>query len=630
MSSILLGTDRTSGKPVYVRSEAFSTHARFVGATGTGKTTLLHTLTRRLMSDPRTRDCHILIDLLGGQSDEMLQWVASPYCPEWVRGRFLYVNMAREDRVIPFHPLNYTTEAHGFFRVGRATECILRGSKNQDLSDQPRTATWMFNTLWAEAKLNLTVADSFHLIYPGSPYHRPLLDALPPALRAEWVEVLSARGGEAMKLLESVRNRFKPFVECSLTRNFFGSTTNRFDVHRFMREGMIVLVNLAPQERLSRHVAHAVGGMIINEVFAQARSLDPAQRRPTYLWLDEFQNFVGPDLYDAVPEVRQLKIRLILAHQSFSQLVRGETDLTALAWQPRFQAGFALQGEDADLLAHEVGTLTFDPKRVKDELYSRRQLLRGHRIAHLCTWSEAEAEARNWSDTLGSNWGESRGDSHQTGWQHSRSSQDGRSWREGQYLDGQRNRSHGRSSGESGGTSRSTNVSAGGSSGHTDGGSRSSTRTQGAHETLVPEYENFLELTRRTYYTFEEQRVLWAQAIRRLKTGQAVVKLPDDPTLYEVDVARYAPGYLEWDREKVARRWPQALDAVARLTEANAASDFFVSPHEIERETRERLERVLRPTIRVRTDEPLVVGAGADSPGEVANPVIVGRADPMG
>ena len=91
-------------------------------------------------------------------------------------------------------------------------------------------------------------------------------------------------------------------------------------------------------------------------------------RYPTYLLLDEFQNFVGPDIDAALPEVRQLALRLILSHQSFSQLRRGDYDLTSMIFQAQSRMIFGVQGDDADILANEVGSLTFDPRRIKDEI----------------------------------------------------------------------------------------------------------------------------------------------------------------------------------------------------------------------------------------------------------------------
>src|SRR5206468_7659302 len=145
----------------------------------------------------------------------------------------------------------------------------------------------------------------------------------------------------------------KPYFESSLLRGLYGSTQSRFSALRFMREGRIVIINLAPNNRLPPQVADAFGGMVINEFLATARSLPMSERYPTYLWLDEFQNFVGPDIEHAIPEVRQLGLRLIFSHQSFSQLERGDVDLTSIIRQCQSWGVFGLQGLDADVWADE-------------------------------------------------------------------------------------------------------------------------------------------------------------------------------------------------------------------------------------------------------------------------------------
>jgi len=334
---------------------------------------------------------------------------------------------------------------------------------------------------------------------------------------------------------------------------------------RFMREGKIVLLNLAPGNRLSSQLSDAIGALILNEVLATARALPRGVRYPTYLVLDEFQNFVGPDIEAALPEVRQLGLRLLLSHQSFSQLKRGDYDLTSMIFQAQSRMIFGVQGEDADLLAHELASITFDPKRIKDELYSRRQLVTGHSRIQLSTWSDAQALSDQWRRDYGSSWSASESVAR-------RHTEIGREL----YSNG-RDSGHSQRHGEAGGTTQ--------------------TSTRGTHEALLPEYEQFLELSNRTYYSFDEQRSLWAQKVRNLPTGVALLRLVNDPSLYEVNVKRSAPGYLAWDIDTLARELPEALEDMDRLVEHNFASELFVPPEVIDRETHERLQAVLKPRL---------------------------------
>lgn len=618
MSNIYIGRERKTKSSVWFPVIAFLTHLHILGGTGKGKTTLIEAMLHQLLLS-RERAAHFIFDRMGSFSLSLLLWLASPYCPRWVRDRVIYVDAAREDVVLPFNPLLYETPAHGYFKTQRASECILRAWASQNIEEMPRLARWTQNSLWAAAQLGLTVADCAHLLMPGSRYHEPILNCLPELLRAEWAEILQARGGEAGRILESSRNRLKPFFENPILRCMFGSTRNRLDVLRFMREGKIVIINLAPQNRLSAQVADAIGGMILNEVLATARSLPLGIRFPTYLWLDEFQRYVGPDTEEAIPEVRQLGIRMIMSHQSFSQLEQGETDLTSLIWQAQSRMMLGVQGEDADLLAHELASLTFDPERIKDEMYSRRQLLKEQRIIQLASWSESQTAAENWQKTYGTNWSSQNTHSSSTGWNAVDAASNSIATRLGMPNDLQtkgRTHSDGRSSGEC--TAAASGQ--GGSEASAQGGSLSATFGRSFAESILPIHEEFRELVRKSYYTFEEQRALWAKAVRHLRTGQTWLRIVNDPQLYEVDVQRHAPGYLAWDIEKIMSRCPQALDAVFALVERNGESEYFVSPQEIERETEERLARILQPRIEVVA--PRSVGAAIPAPIRETNPLL--------
>jgi hypothetical protein len=562
MKSILLGHDQESGDPFHIPVKAFQTHFHLIGGTGKGKTTALHSMLHPLFLDPIDEACFFIFDRLGNFSQELLLWLASDFCTEDVRDRLIYIEPSREDVVLGFNPLLYDTPAHGYYRVARATDIVLRAWESVNIEAMPRLARWTFNAFWAAAQLGLTIADCVHFLMPGSPYHADLLNVLPERLRYEWEELVHSRSGEAIRILESSRNRLKPYFESDILRRMFGASQSRLDASRFMREGKIVILNLAPQNRLSTQLSDAIGALVLNEVLATARSLPRTVRYPTYLVLDEFQNFVGPDIESALPEVRQLGLRLMLSHQSFSQLKRGDYDLTSMIFQAQSRLIFGVQGEDADLLAHELASITFDPKRVKEELYSRRQLVKGHRIQELASWSDAEGKAEQWGRAYGDKWSAKE--------------------------------SIARPSGE-GGSVRTTGTDQGTSEQESQGGGSTRTHTSGGHETLVPEYEQFEELSSRTYYSFDEQLNLWSQAIRNSPTGLAHVRLVDDPKLHSVKVKRSTPGHLAWDMETLAREYPEAIEDMDRLVERNFQSEIFISPKVIDEEIRERLQRVLHP-----------------------------------
>lgn len=571
MSSYQIGRLHGTKTPFKVPRKSFATHWHLIGHTGKGKTTAIHTLLHKVLLDPGDESCVILIDKMGNLSFELLLWMASDFCTQDVRDRLVYIEPARENIVMGFNPLIHQTPAHAYYRVCHASELILRGWANQNLAEMPRLARWMFNSFYACALLGLTISDSSHLLSPASAFHKPILRVLPTMLQHEWNEIMGSRSGsEASRLLESARNRLKPFHESPILRNMFGATTNRLDIERFMKERKIVVLNLNPQNRLPEQVVDAIGGLVINEVLTTARSLPFGIKYPTYLLLDEFQNFIGPDIEAALPEVRQLMIRLILSHQSFSQLKRGDVDLTSMIFQAQSRMIFGMQGEDADIIAHELASLRFDPMKVKNEIWSRKQRISGHRIEELQSWSDTEQLASNWSRQYGTNWSKNESVSSSTN-PLAMFSQLG--------------------SGET----------HGGSDGNSDGGSSGRSRGTSRAEHLVPIYEEYLELSSRTFVGFEEEWRTFGRKVRDLPTGQAYVRTVDQTGFQHVDVQRSVPGHLALPPHVLAEELPEALEEVEAMIQKNFEADYFCSPAAIERETERRLAGVLQSTISVGT-----------------------------
>jgi hypothetical protein len=331
-----------------------------------------------------------------------------------------------------------------------------------------------------------------------------------------------------------------------------------------MRDRKIVVINLAPKDKLPSEIADMIGGLVVNEVTSVARSLLPEERVETLLVLDEFQRFVGPDLEFSLAESRQLKTSLILSHQSFSQLKREDVDLTSLIFQAQSRLMLNVQGYDANLLAEELAAMTYDAMRVKDENWQRRQRISGHKIIELQSWGTNDQEAQNWNESFGQKWSNRESVARRYG--------------EMDPL-------------MTGGTDHGHQDSAG------RGGSATSGRTHQTHQQLVPIYEEYMELANTTYFTFDEQKNEWGKKLRKQNRGQGVWRAVDDDQIHEIDVEQMAPGHLALEWSLVKKNLPQVVEAHDRMMEENFRLSCFVAPALIERETEERLRRILRPRI---------------------------------
>ena len=499
---IRIGHEIDTGNPTFLNSLLLSVHLWIVGMTGSGKTETIKTiLTQRMLSNdpPATM---FIIDPLGGLSNDLLNFFAHPtLCPDNVRDRLVYIEPARTDKVLTFNPLSFTCDDDLFFNTGRTVEVILRGSNSQDLASQPRLRQWMFNSLLSTAAMEYPPAMAEFLLRPGTEQHDQMMRQIPERLRLVWAEVLKSGGSMKMQLLESTRNRTAPFFDCPILRLMMSQRVGNFDVEELIRERKIVLINLSPKGIINTDIAATLGGLFVNEILERARNMPPDLVKPTVLCMDEFQNWVGNDLLSAIPEVRQRGIELILAHQSLSQLKRGDTDLTSIIYQCRNKILFCNSGEDADLLANELAAMDFDPKWLKEELKNFRQKKVGQDKVILRSNTKTETTSTATDESTGSNKGKTNSttkpENGNTGSEQSGTSE---------------SESHGKSKKEA----------------HSTGSSETYS------EALVDDIEDFYEVSSRTYFTFQEQFQEWAKRIRKMETGHMICKFKDDPKLYHV------------------------------------------------------------------------------------------------
>ena len=91
-------------------------------------------------------------------------------------------------------------------------------------------------------------------------------------------------------------------------------------------KGKIIIFNIPKSKMLNTHVYYIKFIIGLIQIIALKRADRPEKVRPhTYLYIDEFHNFITPTIKEILTESRKYKLFLTLAHQSISQL--NETNL---------------------------------------------------------------------------------------------------------------------------------------------------------------------------------------------------------------------------------------------------------------------------------------------------------------
>ena len=120
-----------------------------------------------------------------------------------------------------------------------------------------------------------------------------------------------------------------------------------------MDEGQILIVNLA-KGQLGSDIANVLGGMIVSGLAhaAYSRHTTPeAQRRPFFLYVDEFHSFTTDAMAEMLSELRKYGLSLTLANQYFGQ-IEGDV-LDAILGNAGTHIAFRVSPMDAPALSRQ-------------------------------------------------------------------------------------------------------------------------------------------------------------------------------------------------------------------------------------------------------------------------------------
>jgi len=140
------------------------------------------------------------------------------------------------------------------------------------------------------------------------------------------------------------------FMGRSIVRNIVGQSETSIEFPAAIEQKELIFIKL-PIRSLTQD-ARLIGTMLTAQIHAGVFSFAnrPANERPgVSLYIDEFQNFVTPDIAELFTEGRKFGVKLTVAHQYRSQL---PDYLQASTMTARTKICFQLTPEDGHELAH--------------------------------------------------------------------------------------------------------------------------------------------------------------------------------------------------------------------------------------------------------------------------------------
>jgi hypothetical protein len=157
-----------------------------------------------------------------------------------------------------------------------------------------------------------------------------------------------------------ILTRLDTFLRPKLIRNMMAQKEG-LDFRDILNTQKILLVKLA-QGLIGEENSYLLGTLFVAKLnqAAQSRQNIPSdQRKPHYLYIDEFQNFITPSMSSILSGARKYGLGLILAHQDLDQLARKDSELAnSVLSNPAIRVCFRCGDKDASKL--EDGFSHFD------------------------------------------------------------------------------------------------------------------------------------------------------------------------------------------------------------------------------------------------------------------------------
>ena len=168
------------------------------------------------------------------------------------------------------------------------------------------------------------------------------------------VEFASWNDKFVAEAISPVLNKVGAFTANPIIRNIIGQPKSTFNIRQIMDEGKILIVNLS-KGLIGEDNAAILGAFMVTKIqlAAMSRSDIPRieDRRPFYLYVDEFQNFATDSFATILSEARKYGLNLTVANQYISQM--SETVRDAVFGNVGTMISFRISADDAPILAKQ-------------------------------------------------------------------------------------------------------------------------------------------------------------------------------------------------------------------------------------------------------------------------------------
>ncbi len=360
--AVVLGHDISTGEAVPLGVVERMGGLYVIGKNGTGKSSLIASL---VAQDMRHGHGVCVLDPHGDLTRHVISLV-----PPERRSDVLLLDAGNQHTVFGLNLFESDGTDYG---IARSADAVVQSFKRAwgSLGWGARLEMTLYNLAYALASADKTLADVPDFFYRDEVRQRVLAQVDNPNVVDFWrYEYDGLTPTQQRELRSSTFNKIKLFLDNPLVARIVGQQQSSVDWSWAMDWGQIVLVRL-PEGEIGEGAVNLLGSTIVDQIATAVRSraiLPEAQRRPFFLFADEFHRFATAAFAKLLDELRKYGIATLMAHQRRAQLAE-EARESALG--ARNFVVFEVTAKDAAELGHEMSTgedTTVTPMNLYEQL----------------------------------------------------------------------------------------------------------------------------------------------------------------------------------------------------------------------------------------------------------------------
>lgn len=297
-------------------------HMYIIGATGAGKSTMITAMADKDITD-RRGIC--VIDPHGDLAQSLIGSV-----PESRKGDFIYINPYDIKYPVGLNLLELTPDldADELLQekelITESVVSLFRKIFSEALSGHAHRLEYILrNTIQTALTLEEPTIFTVYELLTNPVFQKQAVSSLQDEnLKNFWKYEFGKAGDyQKVKMIGPVTSRIGRFLFSPSAKRMLEQKRSTIDFDDILDSGKILICNLA-KGNVGEDNTEVMGTMILTKIqLAALRRARTQQkdRKPFYLYVDEFQTFATPSFVQMLSEARKYKIYLTIAEQSTSQ-----------------------------------------------------------------------------------------------------------------------------------------------------------------------------------------------------------------------------------------------------------------------------------------------------------------------